>query len=669
MDMNEVLSTQYSSEKTVHFKNCLGVFQGGGCKALAFVGAYKEVRSRGVNFSEVAGTSAGSIFAALIAAGATPEYIEKLVFETDFKKFNKKPKNEIGSKYGYKGLNLIRSIVKKTFHKNKVINGFLSILENLGIYSSEELEIWLENELKCLLKITGDTKVTFSDLKIPLHVIATDISKQKQKVWNLENSGDITVSYAVRCSCTIPFYFQPVDMTYVDGGLVSNLPSFSLNSEKGHFEKILCFTLNSKSEKVTCIKTYFESIAGAIVDGAVHIQEMLQHNTYNIVISNLPVSSTGFELINKELIDETIEIGRKSASNFFNQEMVKISEKESQLNIKLSKDYILNSVVMEDVNKHKHIYLSFNNTKHIYGLFPTILSWIIDGEQKITFITRQIDKITSKESEINHERYRRLLIKKFGINLIERDSVPFDAFIFIGEEESNDRAIFLYDKDDQDLNVGFGSTYDGKNNLYIIKSLISMLNITTEEENEKSFTNKPLFKIEKTSFKSHIKNLKKVAQYKNKAVTLQKQNININNMSLMTRYVKSYKYNQIDRFNEILRSYDLSLFDPCTIKFMDEDETQLLVTPVILEKHGEKYFVIKGNSRIGYAYRDLNLTGEHTVIVASNVNEKLPSLGCFPVNECIITTKNKDGTTRYDNWSYSYFRRIEEMMRNPSEYL
>ncbi|HDZ9623276.1 TPA: patatin-like phospholipase family protein, partial [Vibrio cholerae] len=80
-----------SNEKynqTMNFKNCLGVFQGGGCKALAFVGAYKEVKKRGVNFSEVAGTSAGSIFAALIAAGATPEYLEKLLFKVDFKSFN-----------------------------------------------------------------------------------------------------------------------------------------------------------------------------------------------------------------------------------------------------------------------------------------------------------------------------------------------------------------------------------------------------------------------------------------------------------------------------------------------------------------------------------------------------------------------------------------------------
>lgn len=38
------------TQATKHFKNCLGVFQGGGCKALAFVGAFKEAIARGVFF-------------------------------------------------------------------------------------------------------------------------------------------------------------------------------------------------------------------------------------------------------------------------------------------------------------------------------------------------------------------------------------------------------------------------------------------------------------------------------------------------------------------------------------------------------------------------------------------------------------------------------------------
>ena len=58
---------------TKYFDNCKAVFQGGGCKAIAYIGAYEEAYARGVFFSELAGTSAGAIIAAFIAAGATPK--------------------------------------------------------------------------------------------------------------------------------------------------------------------------------------------------------------------------------------------------------------------------------------------------------------------------------------------------------------------------------------------------------------------------------------------------------------------------------------------------------------------------------------------------------------------------------------------------------------------
>ena len=35
------------NNKTKFFQNCLGVFQGGGCKGAAYVGAYKYMRGKG----------------------------------------------------------------------------------------------------------------------------------------------------------------------------------------------------------------------------------------------------------------------------------------------------------------------------------------------------------------------------------------------------------------------------------------------------------------------------------------------------------------------------------------------------------------------------------------------------------------------------------------------
>jgi len=65
--------------RTKNFQNCLGVFQGGGCKGIAFAGAYEEAVNRGVFFSEIVGTSAGSILAAFVGAGAEPAQLNKII--------------------------------------------------------------------------------------------------------------------------------------------------------------------------------------------------------------------------------------------------------------------------------------------------------------------------------------------------------------------------------------------------------------------------------------------------------------------------------------------------------------------------------------------------------------------------------------------------------------
>lgn len=652
-----------STKKTTHFKNCLGVFQGGGCKAIAFIGSYREAKKRGVHFSEVAGTSAGSIFAALIAAGATPEYLEELVRKTQFNNFNTQPRKEISNRFGIKS-HKKKIFLAKHVIKDETFKHAISFLENLGVYSSEKIEEWLDSELRKLLN-KNDT-VRFKDLKLPLHVVATDLVQQKQKVWNVQTSGDEPVAHAVRCSCTIPFYFQPVNMSYVDGGLVSNLPSFSLNSTEVHFEKILCFTLNSKIQEIKCINSYIESIISSIIDGATKIQSMLQHNTYNISIGELPVATTGFNDITEDLINEVINIGESSASSFFEKEIIKITERLDNATFKPTKDYLLNNVVTENISLHKRVYICFKNTNHMYSLFPTILNWTLGDNVEIVFITNKLSNNDYQPNNYKHEKYRRLLIVEMGINLLEVDVVPFNAFIFKGNDDADDKAIFIYDKADEDYNIGHGAIYSGKKNLFIIKSLI----LAIEKKDTDYFLSLPHQKrtlnVKKTDVNEHIKKIKRIAQYSKREVTLEGVTVDTKKIKLMTRYVKSYKINQIEKLSETLAKFDADIFSPCSIQL---NNIELLVTPIVLERHGEEHIVIKGNSRLCYAHRELPYNEEIFAVVADGVIDQLPSKGNYSINECIITTINKEGDTRYENWSYDNFRKIEECIRNPNEFI
>ena len=65
------------------------VFEGGGVKGIAYVGALEVLDDRGIlsDIGRVAGTSAGAITATLLALGATRDQVEAICRGTDFRSF------------------------------------------------------------------------------------------------------------------------------------------------------------------------------------------------------------------------------------------------------------------------------------------------------------------------------------------------------------------------------------------------------------------------------------------------------------------------------------------------------------------------------------------------------------------------------------------------------
>lgn len=125
----------------------IGIFQGGGVKAIAHVGAIKALEERGFFCVKAAGTSAGAIIASLVVAGYNADELIEFFQTLDITTLKEKGKA-------------------------------MRIIKDFGIYSSSPLEKYLEG----LYKKKGIS--TYLDVKngrdYNLKVIATDIIKRKQ---------------------------------------------------------------------------------------------------------------------------------------------------------------------------------------------------------------------------------------------------------------------------------------------------------------------------------------------------------------------------------------------------------------------------------------------------------------------------------------------------------
>lgn len=194
-------------------KKCNAVFEGGGVRGIGHVGAVCRMEQGGWQFADLAGSSAGAIVAALLAAGYTGNELKKELETIDYMRF--------------KGMDLPDHL--------GLIGKSISLLFSLGIYNTDYLESWLNG----LLSRKGIH--SFSDVERlgrKLNITASDLTEKRLLIFpeDLEVFTDepkeFPISLAVRMSVSIPVFFEPVRLKdkygrkhlIVDGGLLSNYP-------------------------------------------------------------------------------------------------------------------------------------------------------------------------------------------------------------------------------------------------------------------------------------------------------------------------------------------------------------------------------------------------------------------------------------------------------------
>ncbi len=149
---------------------------GGGTLGFAHVGVLQAFAECGITFDCIAGTSAGSLFGCMYAAGI--------------------PWDEVLT-------------VAKQVKKKDILNKTLLVGSKSG------------NIQALAHKLLGD--ITFDQLKIPMSAVAVDIVTGDEVILDSGN-----VAEAVSASCAVPVLFTPVtigERLLVDGGLLNNMPA------------------------------------------------------------------------------------------------------------------------------------------------------------------------------------------------------------------------------------------------------------------------------------------------------------------------------------------------------------------------------------------------------------------------------------------------------------
>ncbi len=272
------------------------VFEGGGVKGIGLAGAFAALQERHVTPKGLAGTSAGAITAALVAAGYSSTELDTILKKIPFADFKDEgPEDRI-----------------------PLIGRGVSLLLKRGVYEGKFFQRWIAEllEAKAITKFGQlvDEGADNPKHRYRLQVIASDVTHRRMLV--LPNDAghlgidpdDLEIAYAVRMSMSIPIFFQPVvhrnretgeDHVIVDGGMLSNFPVWLFDREGQEGSLV----------------DYVKSLALTMMDA--HDRLYLEKATYarTIPIPTLGVGTTEFD-ITDERVSALYESGHQAASDF-----------------------------------------------------------------------------------------------------------------------------------------------------------------------------------------------------------------------------------------------------------------------------------------------------------------------------------------------------------------
>ena len=206
----------------------IGLALGGGAAlALTEVGALQWLDEHHIPVDVIAGTSMGSILAALYSTGVTPEKMKQVLNPDEVSRIFR-----IASAYSTKSF-------RRREDARELPNGVgVGLKKGVSLRNALLTDIGL-NELLDKEFIRYNDQIEFNNLPIPFRCRITDLTDPRSVVFVRGSLQD-----AVRASASLPGVFQPFEMDgheYVDGAILNNLPTADVKAMKA--DVIIAFSL------------------------------------------------------------------------------------------------------------------------------------------------------------------------------------------------------------------------------------------------------------------------------------------------------------------------------------------------------------------------------------------------------------------------------------------
>ena len=272
------------------------LFGGGAIRGVSYIGAVKALEELGIIPDRLAGSSVGSIFAALLAVGYSARELKDIFIKVNFELF-RDISIGLGPLFALsKGevfLEWVRELIEKKYYGDKYKKG-------------------------------SNPAVTFNDIEKNLVIITTNLSNFKCKEFSKFETPDYEIASAVRISCCMPGLMKPIEYNktlLVDGDLQKSWPMWKLsNNLLNEDERILEFRLegNYDSNDISGI-----DYANAVYSCMTAMSTSFITNIYGnkdkfdyIVLNTGDIVVVDFN-INEAKRNELIDSGYEQTINYF----------------------------------------------------------------------------------------------------------------------------------------------------------------------------------------------------------------------------------------------------------------------------------------------------------------------------------------------------------------